>query len=854
MAPASHNELSADPLPVDGVIPALEAALAGPGAAVLQAPPGSGKTTRVPLALLDAPWLAGRKIIVLEPRRVAARAAARRLAANLGEDLGGRVGYRIRQDHVPGKGIEVVTEGILTRMLQSDPALPGVGAVVFDEFHERSIHGDLGLALSLDVRGALRPDLRLVVMSATLDTAAVAAVLDDAPVVAATVPPHPVTTVWTDRPSGRVDAPVARAVLRALEEVDGDVLAFLPGAGEIRSVAGILGAVPGVDVVPLHGTLPSQAQDAALRRAPDGRRKVVLATSIAETSVTIDGIRAVVDSGLMRVARFDPAAGMTRLVTLPVSKAAADQRQGRAGRQGPGVCYRLWSREEHAGLARATAPEILVADLAPLALELAEWGAVDPAALRWIDPPPAGGLAAARAVLATLGAVDGSHRITPHGRSLARLGVHPRLGHLLLRAGGLEAEAPGTARLASEIAAVLSSGRPLGGAGSTGADLAATIEARRRGGGRADDRGPDDRGRGDRGGDDRGLREAADRWLRLLGFPAGAFRGGGAVAPEDAGRLLALAYPDRVGLARAGRGGQWLLRNGHGAWVPEGDSLAGAQWVVAAELDGDRRNARIWSGAPLHPDDVERLFGSEMETVDRTGWDPRRHDVVASRERRLGAIVVGATPLAGPGTGAAAALMEGIRDVGLDLLPWTDELQRLRARVAFARRIDGPAWPDLSDEALLADLESWLAPWLAGRSRRADLAALPLGDALWQRVGWSRRGALEETAPTHLTLPTGARRRLDYPAEGPPTAAARVQELFGATSTPTVAGGRVPVLLHITSPAGRPVQVTSDLGSFWATTYRQVRAELRARYPRHPWPEDPLAAAPTSRAAPRRGP
>ena len=822
----------------------MEAALAGQGTAVLQAPPGSGKTTRVPAALLDAPWLEGRRIIVLEPRRVAARAAARRLAGNLGEELGRRVGYRIRQDRVPGTGIEVVTEGILTRMLQSDPALPGVGAVILDEFHERSIHGDLGLALSLDVRGALRPDLRVVVMSATLDTAAVAAVLDDAPVVAATVPPHPVTTVWMGRPSGRVEAPVARAVRRALEDVDGDVLAFLPGAGEIRSVAGILGVVAGVDVVPLYGALPGEAQDAALRRAPAGRRKVVLATSIAETSVTIDGVRAVVDSGLMRVARFDPAAGMTRLVTLPVSRAAADQRQGRAGRQGPGVCYRLWSREEHAGLARATAPEILVADLAPLALELAEWGAVEPAALRWVDPPPAGALAAARELLATLGAIDDRHRITPHGRSLVRLGVHPRLGHLLLAAGGLEAEAPGTVRLASEIAAVLSSGRPLGAAGSAGADLAATIESLRRGGGGRD--------AGDGGGHDAGgLRATADHWLRLLGFPAGAFRGGGAVAPEDAGRLLALAYPDRVGLARTGRSGQWQLRNGHGAWVPDSDPLAGARWVVAAELDGDRRNARIWSGAPLHAGDVDRLFGSEMETVDRVGWDPRRQDVVATAERRLGAIVVSATPHPPSAAGAAAALIEGIRDSGLDMLPWTEELQLLRAREAFARRIDGAEWADLSDQALIADLESWLAPWLAGRSRRADLASLPLGDALWQRIGWSRRAALDETAPTHLTLPTGARRRLDYPAEGPPTVAVRVQELFGTTTTPTVAGGRVPVLLHITSPAGRPVQVTSDLGSFWATTYRQVRAELRARYPRHPWPEDPLTAAPTSRATPR---
>ena len=831
-------------------MPQLLAALELRATAVLQAPPGSGKTTRVPLALLAASWLAGRRVLVLEPRRVAARAAARRMAWTLGEELGDRVGYRIRQERVTGPAtrVEVVTEGVLTRMLQADPSLEGVGAVVFDEFHERTITADLGLALTLDARAALRPDLRVVIMSATLDTAAVAALLDQAPVVTASALQHPVTTVWVGRRPGRVDAAVARTVVRALAECDGDVLAFLPGAAEIRNVSRFLRAdsatallAGGVDVVTLYGAMSGPAQDEALRPAPAGRRKVVLATSIAETSLTIDGVRVVVDSGLMRVPRFDPSAGMTRLVTLPVSRAAAEQRQGRSGRQGPGVCYRLWSETDHAGLPRATPPEILVADLAPLCLDLAEWGVDDPAGLRWIDPPPAGPLGAARAVLADLGAIDHDRRITPHGRAMARLGVHPRLGHLLLRARDAEPTSPGSAVLACEVAAVLSEGDPCRRSGTAhGADLAERVDMVRQG------RAPL-------------LADAARRWSRRLGLTPGASddrrrpAGSTAVAPQDVGRLLALAYPDRVGQRRPGRPGPRLLRSGRGAWVPDTDPMTGATWIVAAELDGDRRDARIWLGAPLHPDDLEELFGAEMVTVDRSGWDPRIEDVVDVRERRLGAIVVSASPRPGPvGGSASPALIEGIRSVGLSVLPWTAELERFRSRVSFARRVDGDGWADLTDEGLMGDLEPWLSPWLDGRTRRADLAGLPLGDALWSRVGWQRRAGLDAVAPTHLTMPTGERKRLEYPPDGPPSVAVRVQELFGTTVTPTVANGRVPVQLHLTSPAGRPVQVTSDLASFWATTYQQVRGELRARYPRHPWPEDPLTATPTNRASPRR--
>jgi ATP-dependent helicase HrpB len=872
--PWTAGAVPGPPLPVDAVVPEVLAALADRGCAVLRAPPGTGKTTRVPLALLDAPWLEGRRILVLEPRRVAARAAARRLASNLGEELGHRVGYRIRQERVGGRStrIEVVTEGVLTRLLQADPALEDVGAVIFDEFHERSITADLGLALSLDARDGLRPDLRILVMSATLDVGAVAALLGDAPVISASTVAHPVAIVWVGRPSGRIDAAVARSVARALAEHAGDVLAFLPGAGEIHAVARMLHqdsaealAAGSVDVIPLYGALPGPEQDAALRPAGPGRRKVVLATSIAETSLTIDGVRVVVDSGLMRVPRWDPSSGMTRLVTLPVSQAAAEQRLGRAARQGPGTGYRLWSATDHSGLPRATPPEILVADLAPLALDLAEWGVADPAQLRWIDPPPAGPLAAARSLLADLGALDHSHRITPHGREMARLGTHPRLGHLLLRARDVDRSGHAGAVLACEVAAILTEGDPRRGSGGGGSrEAAGPGGGGARGGGGAGGVG----GGGPRDADLAGrvesarrsrnpqLLDATRRSLRLLGLPAAALeraRRSGAVAPEDVGRLLALAYPDRVGRARPGRPGHWLLRSGRGAWVPDTDPMAASPWIVAADLDGDRRDARIWLGAPMHADDVEELFGPDIVTVERSGWDARVGDVTASRERHLGAIMVHSTPMPVPADGRSVpALLEGIRTLGLGILPWTPELQRLRARVAFVGGIEGDDWPDLGDDALLEDLEEWLTPWLAGRTRRADLARLPLGDALWARIGWARRGALDGRAPTHVTVPTGERRRVEYPPDGTPSLAVRLQELFGLRATPTVGDGRVPVQLHLLSPAGRPVQVTSDLASFWATTYPEIRGELRARYPRHAWPEDPLTAAPTSRAAPRR--
>ncbi len=836
---------TAKPLPVDAVLPELLAALDATGIAVLQAPPGSGKTTRVPLALVGRPWLQDRRVLVLEPRRVAARAAARWMAGALGEQVGGRVGYRIRQEQAigPKSRIEVITEGVLIRMLQADPSLEGVGALVFDEWHERSVMSDLGLALSLDARDALRPDLRVIIMSATLEAASVARLLGGATVIAATVAPHPCETVWVGRPGGRIEGAVATTVRRALAERAGDVLAFLPGAAEIRGVERLLcdpnedPVSSGTEIVALHGSLSGRDQDAALRPAPDGRRKVILSTAVAETSLTIDGVRVVVDCGLMRGPRFYAASGMTRLVTLPVSRATADQRQGRAARQAAGACYRLWSAADHRGLPASAPPEMLVADLAPLALDLAEWGVDDPASLAWTDSPPAGPLAAARRLLRELGALDTANRITPHGRGMARLGVHPRLAHLLLRAG------PGQPRrLACELAAILSDGDPLrGDAGGRDVDLAARVDALRRG------RAPQHAG-------------TARRLGALVGLGTHPRQTpGGAAAPGDVGRLVAMAYPDRVGRLRDGRPGHWLLRSGRGAWTAETDPMATAKWVVAADLDGDRRDARIWLGAPLHPDDVDELFDADFRTVDRVGWDRQAEDVVAVRERRLGAITIASTPLTDvPASRAIGGLIEGIRSAGLELLPWTRDLQALRDRVAFARTLDPERWPDLGDVALLDDLDGWLAPWLEGLAtggralRRADLGRVPLGDALWARIGWERRGELGAVAPTHLRAPSGQRHRIAYPPGGPPTVEVRLQELFGSTVTPTVADGRVPVLLHLTSPAGRPVQVTSDLTSFWASGYPQVRGELRARYPRHPWPDDPRTAVPTHRATPPR--
>jgi ATP-dependent helicase HrpB len=829
-------------LPVGDALAPLAEALAGARAAVLQAPPGAGKTTLVPLTVLDAPWLAGRRILMLEPRRLATRAAARRMAHMLGESVGETVGYRTRLDTRVGRAtrIEVVTEGILIRLIQDDPALDGVGLVIFDEFHERSLDADLGLALTLEARRALREDLRLLVMSATLDGERVARLIGSAPVVTSAGRSFPVEVRHLERPpADRVESAVVSVIRRALAEQAGSLLVFLPGGAEIRRAARLIGEAeldPDIIVAPLYGDLPQGAQDEAIRPAPEGHRKVVLATPIAETSLTIEGIRIVIDGGLMRVPRFEPRSGMTRLATVRVSQASAEQRRGRAGRLAPGVCYRLWPEAEQAQLRPFTAPEILEADLAPLALELARWGGSDPATLAWLDAPPAAAYSQARELLRSLAALDDSGRITAHGREMAMLGLHPRLAHMLLRA-----RRDGRGRLAAAIAALLGERDILrAGPGQRDADLRWRVEL-------LPDRRPPALPRGvslERGALER-VRQAARQSEQRLGL-----RDSDALDPRDSGRVLALAYPDRVAQRRAGSHGQFLLANGRGAELPAADPLAGEEFLAVAELDGDKRVARIFLAAPLSRAEIEEDFADTIQTGDSVAWDDRAEAVLARRQQRLGALVLKDEPLAQPpAERVAAAMLEGIRALGVAALPWTRDAESLRRRVLFLRRLDAAAgWPDLADAALLGTLEAWLAPYLAGVTRRAQLERLDLAALLRRRLSWEQQQALDRLAPTHVAVPSGSRLPIDYGAGDVPVLAVRLQEMFGARETPSVAGGQVALLLHLLSPAGRPLQVTRDLAGFWAGSYPMVRSEMRGRYPKHAWPDDPLAAAPTAHA------
>jgi ATP-dependent helicase HrpB len=828
--------LPLDPLPIDPVIPVLREALSTARAAVLQAPPGAGKTTRVPLALLDEPWLAGRRIVMLEPRRLAARAAARRMAELLGEEPGGTIGYRIRHETRvgPATRVEVVTEGVLTRMLLSDPALEQAGLVIFDEFHERSIHADLGLALTLQTRSILRDDLRVLVMSATLDGAPVARLLGGAPIVTSEGRSFPVETRYiAPRIGGRVEEAVAGAVRGALGEHPGDVLAFLPGAAEIRRAEALLAGVP-AEVIPLHGTLPQGLQDRALRPSPPGRRKVVLATAIAETSLTIDGVQVVVDGGLARVPRYSPRTGMTRLATVRVSRASADQRRGRAGRQAPGVCYRLWPAHQDPTLVPQSAPEILETDLAPLALELAAAGVADPAELAWLDLPPAAALAEARALLVQLGALDGEGRITAHGRRINRFALHPRLAHMVVAGRSL-----GAGGLACELAALLTERDILRRQGGPAeADLGLRLDLLRGAGERADVDGD-------------ALRRARTeaRICREAGGSSTPPRGESPVSP---GVLLALAYPDRIAQRRPGEGGRFLLRNGQGAFL-DPQALAQADHLVAAELDGRPRESRIFLAAPLAREEIETHFANDIVREDVVAWDDAARAVVARRRRRLGAIVLQEAPLGDPDPETVTqALIQGIRRHGIEQLPWSEPARQLRARLAFLHRLDR-SWPDVSDEALSAGLNEWLGPWLGGLRRLDELGRISLGDLLIRLVPWDRRAALDRLAPAHVQVPSGSRIQVDYTDPEVPALAVRLQELFGLTETPAVGGGGVPLTLHLLSPARRPVQVTRDLAGFWRTTYFDVRKDLKGRYPKHHWPDDPLAAEPT-RHARRRGP
>jgi ATP-dependent helicase HrpB len=824
-------------LPIDELLPELRQTLVENRNAVLQAAPGAGKTTRVPLALLDAPWLGSRKIIMLEPRRLATRAAARYMAGLLGQRVGETVGYRVHLEKKvgPATRIEVVTEGILARMLQQDPALENVGLVIFDEFHERSLVGDLGLALCLDSQSVLREELRLLVMSATLDGDAVAKLMDAAPVLTSAGRSFPVTHQYRPlqahfaRERRAFCQQVAQQVQAALCEETGSILVFLPGAGEIRQLEALLQAAQlgaMVLIAPLYGQLTAGAQDAAIQPAAAGLRKVVLASAIAETSLTIEGIRVVIDAGLMRQLRFDPNTGLSQLVTVPVTQASAEQRCGRAGRLQAGVCYRLWA--EHLPLLAQTTAEILQADLTPLVLELAQWGVSDVTQLRWLDEPPAAHLAQATELLQQLGALDATARITRQGRDMLQFGTHPRLSHMML-----SAQSPGAGALACELAALLGERDPLASVRGREADITLRVELLRN----------ISKAPAASAGLLKQIRATARQWQRQL-------RCGPHPADHSdlsiAGALLAFAYPDRIARRRPGSDNRFIMSNGRGALFNEAEPLAAADMIVAAHLDG-AREARIHLAARVQSEQLRELHAERLTEVTQVSWDEREQCVQARRQVRVGAVVLEDHPWdeADP-QAIAEALLIGIRKQGITSLPWNAAARELQMRLCFMHRLAPRTWPDVSDVALLDTLEAWLLPFISGMSRLAHLRRLDLQAALLALLDWPMQRQLDEQAPTHLVVPSGSRVRLDYSHEIP-VLAVRLQELFGLTSTPCVAGGRVPVLLHLLSPARRPVQITQDLGAFWQGSYHDVRKELKGRYPKHHWPEDPLAAQATSR-------
>jgi ATP-dependent helicase HrpB len=833
------TKIPGPPLPIDAVLGELAGTLARRNVAVLVAPPGAGKTTRVPLVLAAEPWTAQKRILVLEPRRLAARAAAERMAKTLGEHVGDTVGYRVRFGSKVSRRtrIEVVTEGVFTRRILDDPGLDGIAAVLFDEFHERSLDADLGLALTRDAQEGLREDLRILVMSATIDGARIAKALGDAPVISSEGRAFPVETRYVGRdPAKPVEAQVADAILRALHADAGSILAFLPGAAEIRRTEARLREAihdPAIGIYPLFGALDAAVQDDAISPAPAGHRKVVLATSIAETSITIDGVRVVIDSGLARVPRYEPDVGLTRLETVRVSRAAADQRRGRAGRVEPGVCYRLWDEPQTAALAPYAQPEILAADLSTLVLDLAQWGVADPGKLVFFDAPPAAALAEAKSLLTDLGAIDGDGRITAEGKALNALPLPPRLARMVI-----DAAREGATRAAAEIAAVLSE-RGLGG---NDVDLEHRLDALRR------DRSP----RGEE------AKRMARRWAESgetalpassSGVPNGARSNG---APElSTGAILALAYPERIAKNRGGGTGAFLLANGRGANIDPASPLARAPLLSVAEIIGSAAQGRITLAAAIGLAEIEARFADRIVTREEITVDPNAFALRGRRARRLGAIALGeqAVPVV-PDESTATRLAEAIAAAGLDRLPWTKSLRQWRDRVLFLRTAEGEEWPDLSDAVLAASAAEWLAALLADKISLAGLGADEFEAALHGLLSHALRRRLEAEAPTHFDAPSGSRVPIEYEAEGPKLAI-RVQELFGLDSHPSVARGRVPLVIELLSPAHRPVQVTRDLPNFWRGSYAAVRADLRGRYPRHPWPEDPLSAPATRRAKPR---
>ncbi|ALL13049.1 ATP-dependent helicase [Caulobacter henricii] len=811
-------------LPIENVLPALKASLLASHATVLVAPPGAGKTTAVPLALLDESWALGRKIIVLEPRRLAARAAAARMADTLGEAVGQTVGFRVRlQSKVSGQTrIEVVTEGVFTRMILDDPGLEGVAAVIFDEFHERSLDADLGLAFARDVQSVLRDDLRLLVMSATLDGARVSALLGDAPVIESQGRMFPVDTRYLGRDERlRLEERVGRAVERALAEETGSLLVFLPGQGEIRRVESWLAERlrrPDVDLAPLYGALDPAVQDRAIAAAPPGRRKVVLATSIAETSLTIEGVRVVIDAGLARVPRYYPASGITRLDTVRVSRAAADQRRGRAGRTEPGVCYRLWDEPETRSLPAFARPEILEADLSRLALDLARWGVRDAGGLCFMDPPPAAAFAEARALLQRIQALDGQGDLTGHGKALADMPLPPRIAHMVVRAA-----ASGQALRGAQVAALLTE-QGLGGR---------DIDLRRR---------LENLGR-DRSPRARDAQALADRWARAAGKPSGA-------TMLDEGLMLAEAYPERVARAR-GRPGEFQLAGGRGVYMEPTDPLARETWLAVGELGGGESRDRILLAAAVDEAALREAFADRLTAEDRLETSPGGK-VRAKRLLRLGRLVLEERLIDRPDPALiASALLDQVRSEGLSALRLGDGVQRLRDRVAFLRALDGEVWPDLSEAALLGRIEEWLEPLLQGRSSLSALDESTLDGAIRALIPWDAQQKIDAALPARFKAPTGTTVAIDYAAEAGPRIDIRVQELFGLTEHPSIAGGKIPLVLSLLSPGHKPIQITRDLPGFWKGSWREVKVEMKGRYPRHVWPDDPAAAAPTTKAKPR---
>jgi ATP-dependent helicase HrpB len=796
-------------------------------AAVLVAPPGAGKTTRVPLALLDAPWLKGKKIIMLEPRRIAARASAERMAKTLGERVGETVGYRVRFGSKISRNtrIEVVTEGIFSRQILDDPELKNIGAVLFDEFHERSLDADMGLALARDAQTGLREDLRILVMSATIDGARIAKLLGDAPVIASEGRAYPVETRYLGRkPDIQLERQMADAIATALRADPGSVLAFLPGAAEIRRTQNFLAERvqdASIEIVPLFGTLDAGVQDRAIQPAPKGQRKVVLATSIAETSLTIEGVRIVVDSGVARVPRYEPDIGLTRLETVRASRAAVDQRRGRAGRTEPGICYRLWDEPQTASLPAYTQPEILSADLSTLVLDLAQWGVSDPAQLTFLDPPPAPALKEARGLLGELGALDGDGRITEEGHALRALALPPRLARMIVDSARF-----GYGEEAAEIAAILTE-RGLGG---DSVDLDVRLDQFRR-------------DRSQRAGS---ARQLAERWASQVEKSSSAQEN----EELSTGTMLAFAFPDRMAKNRGN--GSFVLANGRGASIEQSAALARAPYIAVAELTGTAANGRILLAAPIAQADIETRFADQIENTDDVSFDRASMSLRGRRKRVLHAITLSEAPFTlKPSEDTARVFADGLVAAGIDRLPWSKALQQWRGRVMFLRASEGDAWPDLSDTALAATRESWLMPALFDKISLKDFSAGDLSDAVMGLLPWDLRARLDKEAPTHFEAPTGTVLAIDYEAEQGPTIAVRLQELFGLNTHPSVAKGKVPLVLELLSPAQRPVQVTRDLPGFWRGSYLDVRSDLRGRYPRHPWPEDPANALPTRRVKPR---